>query len=141
VIGLDSNLNFLVQFRHSITRGEGMKAFLIRFASENHGPLSHQIAALLIAYQQRKENYDNINESLERKLVLDLAWRCLKGEPVGHYLYDLERELEISLENKLELFIKALPIKVLLAVIFFQFPALIILAMLPVFHQILEVVK
>ena len=142
MVELDPNLQLLAHVRLSIIRGISLKAAIQEFCKQYRTKISQDLASLLISLQQNKAQYDLFDTvSDERNLVLDVVWRGLRGESIIHYLPQLESELEARAYSKLDTFFKLLPIKVLLVVVFFHFPALLIISLLPIMNQILEVTK
>ena len=139
---LDPNIQLLAHIRLSLSRGESLKSCLSQFCKHDQRKIGQHIASLMISHQQNKEMYDFVHtSSMERSLVLDLVWRGLKGESIYQHLKGLEQELETRAHAKLDQFIKTLPIKVLLVVMLFHFPALVILSLLPIVDKIMEAVK
>lgn len=139
---ISSNLDFLVELRLSLARGDSFKSFMIFYCKEHTNSLAKQLSALLLSYQQNKPIYEFVsNNSPERELVLDLVWRALNGEPVLKHFSSLEDELICRAHTELDEKIKKLPIKVLLIVVFFHFPALLILALLPLLHEFIGALK
>ena len=142
MVQLDPNLQLLAHIRLSIVRGISLKAAIQEFCRQHKAKISYDLTSLLISHQQNKAQYDLFDTvSDERSLVLDVIWRGLRGESIIQYLPQLESELETRAYNKLDAFFKILPIKVLLVVVFFHFPALLIISLLPIMNQILEVTK
>lgn len=142
MVGLDPNLKLLGYIRLSLARGQSLKASISRYCTDNTGRLAKQLAGLLISYQQNKTEYGLLDTvSQERRLVLDIIWRGLKGETILKHLPQLEFELELKSHERLDHFLKTLPIKVLLVVILFHFPALLILSLIPILNQLLEVTQ
>src|SRR5690606_30310808 len=58
-----------------------------------------------------------------RRALIDILRRGLDGEPILPQLRELEKEVIFACEVELEQFMATLPIKMILTVLFFQFPA------------------
>lgn len=139
---LDPNIQLLSHIRLSLFRGESLKACLREFCREKGGNIANDIASLLVSYQQNKKMYDFVHTTtVERGLMLDLIWRGLHGDSIIMQVAELENELEKKAHIKIDQFIKLLPIKVLLVVMLFHFPALLILGFLPIINQLLGVLQ
>ena len=142
MVELDPNLQFLAHLRLSIARGESLKATINDYCRFSRNKMGQHLSNLLISHHQNKPRYDLFDTvSEERALVMDLVWRGLKGESIVTYLPELESELELRAYERLDAFLKKLPIKVLLVVVFFHFPALLIVSLLPIMNIIMEVTK
>ena len=80
-------------------------------------------------------------KSLYRKHLLDILKRGLKGEPVLEILEEYEKDLvEISKED-LEKHLQKLPFISLIPLLLFEFPALLIILIGPLFLNLLSVLQ
>lgn len=66
----------------------------------------------------------------------DLLQRGLDGHPILEPLTSLEREIERAAQLDVETHISTLPFKALLPLLFFQFPAFVILLVLPLLRDL-----
>lgn len=71
-----------------------------------------------------------------QRAAIQLIERGCRGEPTLEHLAALEDEIELAATNELELFLAGLPFKVLLPLLFFQFPAYLVLLLGPVLREL-----
>jgi hypothetical protein len=71
-----------------------------------------------------------------QRAVLEVIERGIGGQPTLEHLKTLEQEIELAAQAELEAHIGALPFKVLLPLLFFQFPAYLILLLGPLLRDL-----
>lgn len=136
------NLVLLAHLRSHLVRGNSLRGVLREFIKSHASNLTLELTTLLVQKEQNREMYDlGHSLSLERTLIFDLLWSGLSGQPILSPLSELEKDLEQASWEHLEAFLATLPFRALLVVMFFHVPALLILAALPLFKMIEEVLK
>ena len=73
-----------------------------------------------------------------RRAVIELIERGLAGQPTLEHLRALESEIENAAHDELSAHIAALPFRVLLPLLMFQFPAFLILLLGPLLRELGE---
>lgn len=80
-------------------------------------------------------------KSSYQKAIWDLLQLSQQGVSLLGPLYEVEKELRFVCEEKLEQHLSTLPYKMLIPLLFFQFPALLLLLLGPLIGQLLSEVS
>lgn len=75
-------------------------------------------------------------QSVYQKSIWDLLEMSVQGVSVLSPLYELESELRFACEEQLEQHLASLPYKLMIPLLFFQFPALLLLMLGPLLAQL-----
>ncbi len=77
-------------------------------------------------------------KSPHRRALLDLLAMALAGQPILQNLEELKREICEAVDIEIKNHIELLPVKMLIPLLFFQFPAFLILLFGPLLRSLLE---
>ncbi len=119
----------------------------VRSAVKKHTNITSGNFCLLLKQWLRKQELggavikDPTIKSPYQKAIWDLMEMSLQGVSVLSPLYQLESELRFACEEQLEQHLATLPYKLMIPLLFFQFPALLILMMGPLLAQLITEVS
>jgi hypothetical protein len=137
---LAPTLEWIMRIRLKVETGSGVLSALKETLLSYSDELSADMRKLVIDVEMGSKKFEN-NQVLQlnpyrRNLFLLLA-RGIQGEPILNHLRELENETLFACEQEVEKFLAQLPIKVLVVVLLFQFPAFLILMLAPLITHLL----
>lgn len=129
-------LNAVREVRWRISSGKSMKESLQLYLDGTGTPFSQQLREWwALKSQGRAQNDSRFTTHLQQAFI-NLVERGCAGQPVLLHLDALEGEIESAANAELELFVAALPFKVLLPMLLFQFPAYLLLLLGPILREL-----
>jgi|GEM_PF-4603792 len=111
--------------------GVGIKNYLHRTAS---GEFKIQVEIWWAAQNNTQIFYNKSILSYKRRYLLEILEAGLKGHSTLQALYSLEAELILSCEDEIQNHVASLPLLALMPLMFFVFPAMMLLLVLPLLH-------
>lgn len=81
------------------------------------------------------------NLSLQRKNLMEILNRGLKGDPIMEYLKDFEKETMETCKEELEKHLEKLPYVYLVPLMLFQFPAFLLLLIGPLVLNLITILQ
>ncbi len=138
--GLNPCLNLLLRCRRSIEQGRPLSLAIKGFIQNEADPFSLQVLKWisLIEQGQTTESVLNQIQSTYRRQLLEILERGLKREPVGSVLILMESEIQEACEEEIQKKLTDLPYQVMIPLLFFQFPAFLLLLLGPFLFQLVE---
>lgn len=137
---LAPTLEWVMQLRAQIESGQSVLTATQKSLLVNVDEVSMSVRALLknleVGLGPQNSSLQDLNPY--RRALLELIRRGLRGEPILPQLRDLEKEVIFASEVELEQFMATLPIKMILSVLLFQFPAFLLLMLAPLVTQFLK---
>jgi hypothetical protein len=133
-------LHLLIQLRLGLERGEALRPVLKKYLSQN----ATELTSSLLDWLTRLEKGQTVKLDLQnwqtpyRRATLNLIARGLRGESILAALSSLETDIILACEEELEQRAALLPLKCLVPLLLFQFPALLILILGPLLGQLLN---
>lgn len=126
-------LELLMEVRFQIEKGNPVKKGILSYIDQDRKDSWRQFLHIWLKEieQKRKFEMDSYKISLQRKHCLMILGRGLMGESIHAQLCNIEEELFRSATAEVEEYVATLPIKSLIPLLFFQFPALIIMILGP----------
>ncbi len=126
-------LELLMEVRFQIEKGLPVKNGILSYINQNRKDPWRQFLLVWLKEieQNRKFEIDSSKVSLQRKHCLMVLGRGLVGESIHPQICNLEEELFRSATAEVEEYIATLPIKSLIPLLFFQFPALLMMILGP----------
>ena len=130
---ISPSLQLLLDVRAALESGYSVRTGIHSYLKINKNSFSNLVSRWLIHLDQGQETQSLIM-SLHpcRKALLVLLEKGLKGSSILNLLIDLESEIVKNCEEELEEQIQKLPIKLLIPILFFMFPAYLLLMLGPV---------
>ncbi len=133
-------LKLILALRSGLERGESVRSSAQKYIATEDDELSRLVATWMLLKNQGSPT-DVLFASLKsphRRAVLMMVERGLAGETIYPTLSRLEEEVIAATNSELEEFVALLPIKMLIPLLFFQFPAFLLLLFGPLLLQFLE---
>lgn len=126
-------LELVMEVRFQIEKGVSIKNGIQFYINQNRLDPWRQYLAIWLQQIENSRKFDIQNEkmSLQRKHCLLVLARGLKGESIYPQLCLLEDELFRAATAEVDEYVATLPIKSLIPLLFFQFPALILMMIGP----------
>lgn len=135
-------LQLTLLVRTSIECGESVRIGIFKYIQCEQGEYVNQLRSWLVLYDQGAEEKSlklvRGIKSPYRRAVIDVLTQGLKGRSIYKNLIELEQEIKSAAERELAEYISLLPIKLLLPLLLFQFPAYLILILGPLIRQYME---
>lgn len=129
-------LNAIREVRWRLLTGRSMKESVLLYLDTAGDEFAARLREWWALTTQGRAPGDSAFPTHLQKAFLNLLERGLSGQPTLEHLSALESEVEDAAESELELFLAALPFKVLLPLLIFQFPAYLILLLGPLLRDL-----
>lgn len=126
-------LRFIVQTRLRMEQGESLRTAIKCFLQETKTDFHPQLVQLLASGQVK-----SISGSPLRLSLYALLARGLTGESILPALISLEQEAKDICEDQIQKYVAALPIKLLIPLLLFQFPAFLLLLLGPLVSNLVD---
>lgn len=128
---------FIEKLRHELEAGASLLPVLRRYVRENTNDLSEQLELWLLHVQTQSLPVGEVQKSwpLYRKSIFDLLDLSRSGVSIIEPLKSMEQELLKVCENDLQRHLDRLPFKLMVPMLFLQFPAVMLLIVGPLMIQ------
>ena len=126
-------LEFLMDVRFGLEKGQSLKKTIQLFIeNQNENTWAQQIAVWMKFLEMGRSTSDIVMKMTPtRRQCLELIELGLRGEPIYNQVCLLEEEIYELTKLEIEEFVATLPIKSLIPLLFFQFPAFLALLIGP----------
>jgi hypothetical protein len=133
-------LNSISELRHRLEAGESLRASLPLCLNTNDSGWNNLARRWLIAHEHGTPTEKIVSEikSPFRRIFLEMLAAGLNGAPIFQNLLELEKEVHAACELEIEENLRRLPFLSLLPVLFFMFPAFLLLLLGPVLLHLLQ---
>lgn len=128
----------ILEIKMSIQSGLSVKMALQDYLERVQDEFSDQLRLWFSYNLQNNENKSLTWKSYYSKSLVDTIYRGIQGEPILKNLEELEQELVEECKARVDKYMQKLSILSLIPLLFFQFPAFMILLFGPIFSDILE---
>lgn len=136
---LSPTLTLLLDVRAALENGTSVRTGINHFLKRSRDPFAKTVSIWLLKQDQGQEQGALISTLHPcRRALLVILEKGLRGTPILNHLIDLEIEVVRSCENEMDEQVQKLPIKLMIPVLFFMFPAYLILLLGPVLLKILR---
>lgn len=139
--GLSPHLKIVMMLRMSLESGESLRTGIKFYLETIQDDVSRDLSRWIVFIEKPQQVSGSISEvslTPTRKLIFELIRRGLQGEMILQTLIQLEDELCELNKIELERFAASLPMKILMPLLIFQFPALLILLFGPLLRQMFQ---
>lgn len=138
--GIAPTLKLILNLRYSIEKGDSIKVGIYQHIRKESDDFSCTVAAWIAAKDHGRDTNEfiNLESSPIRKGVLLLLDRGLRGEPIYQNLVSLEEEAIEMCKTEVDNYLAVLPLKLLMPLLFFQFPAFLLLLFGPMLRNFLQ---
>lgn len=140
--GLSPPLKCLIEVQTALRNGEVVRVGLTRYLESTRAQdeFAANLRRFLFAWEQGQNWRAAIAgvRSPHRRALLDLIATALSGQPIQAHLDELRVELVQATEVEISRHLELLPIKMLVPLLLFQFPAFLLLLFGPLLSRLLE---
>lgn len=136
---ISPSLTLLLDVRAALDSGFSVRTGIIQFLQTKQTSF-HPTIALWFAKLDHQQDIQELLRPLHpcRRALLLILEKGLNGIPVQNALIELEKEIVASCELEMETQIQTMPIKLLIPLLFFMFPAYLILLFGPLIEIFLK---
>jgi hypothetical protein len=130
-------LKLLLVMRRSLEKNQSVRQGLQNYLAQEKGDFSIFVSRWYSLLQQGQSVRDFLNElpSLHRRILLQVLERGLRGEAVYATLCQLENEMIEAAQDEIGIKLARLPMLLLIPLLFFQFPAILMLLFGPLLQN------
>lgn len=140
MVHLVPSLSFIKNLRIHLEQGLTVNASLMTTINKEETSFSQQILFWKAQYDQRTQPTADFKSVYQQSFV-EILIMGLEGAPIHQSLCLLEVEMEEEFERQWKAYLQTLPVKLSLPLLFFFFPAYIILLFGPLITQFLQEVQ
>jgi hypothetical protein len=141
--GLADTHKLVIAVIQGAERGSSIPT-IIKEVSKDLNTQTMKELMLLLAEYEKNGSYAKFRQktlSVHRDILYQTILSALRGEPVHKKLIELEKEISAACDENIEQFIASLPVKSMLPVLLFQFPAFLLLVLGPLLAQFLKEIQ
>jgi hypothetical protein len=151
VEGLAPVLKCLIEIQSSVQNGEPVRAGLTNFlrVSDQREEFAADLRRFLFAWDQGHDwrrrffssNFSTRSRRLQspyRRALIEILAAGLAGQPVLTHLEELRLEIERACEIEIKGHLESLPLKMLVPLLLFQFPAFLLLLFGPLLNRLIQ---
>lgn len=137
--GLAPPLELLIVVKSSLECGESVRTGVSKYIGSNKSDFAQTVSRWLFAFDQNGKHQEILRSipSSHRQATLRVLEQGLMGQSIMPTLVELEKEIDYACKREIEEFIALLPIKLLVPLLLFQFPAYLILLLGPLLKNFL----
>lgn len=140
--GLAPPLKCLIEIQSALHNGETVRVGISRYlnAVRYDDAFASEMRRFLFAWDQGKEWKQVIAriESPHRRVLMDLVATALSGQPILTHLEELKCEITNAVDIEIRHHLEILPIKMLIPLLLFQFPAFLLLLFGPLLGHLIQ---
>ena len=136
--GVAPLLESILEVEYALKSGKSARWALRSFAGRSHSDWGRFLYTWLPQYEQgsNSDKLENCLKSSYQKAFLTLMKASLRGQSIANELSHLKAEVEDACHLEVETFLRLLPFKLLIPLLFLLFPAFMILLLGPILAQI-----
>ena len=138
--GLSPLLGSILEVEYALKSGRSVRVGIESYVGSTKNDWSTFLKAWLPQFERGEEicEIEGRLNSSHRRVFLSLVKAGLRGQSVAKELSELKSEALASTEREIEHFIRTLPFKLLVPLLFFMFPAFMMLLMGPILENLME---
>ena len=139
--GVSPTLQLLLICKRYLSAQRSLREAIYIFIQENKSPFAQDVEKWLIFLEQGRslDREKHSHSNIYRQQLLDILAKGLKGHSILPVLEQFEEEIVEKSFHEVEEFAARLPFQMLIPLLFFQFPAFIMLILGPILKKFLEV--
>jgi hypothetical protein len=135
--GLAPALSCILEIQSSLLNGESIRSGLMKYLRQPNSDFHPALRQFLFAWDQNKD-WKKTAQALQspyRRALLEVIASGLSGQSIQTQLRELQTEIERACDLEIKSFIEMLPLKMLIPLLFFQFPAFLLLLFGPLLSR------
>ncbi len=130
----------LLELQSAQDNGESVRSGFSKYIGQSKDEFGELSRKFLFAWD-KGQNWSRLiheEKSSYRRILLELVASGLSGQSIQIHLKEVQIEIERAMELEIKRHIDLLPIKMLLPLLIFQFPAFLLLLFGPILNQLLK---
>lgn len=137
---LSPHLKLVMSLRQSLESGDSVRSAIRDYLSKNSDEVAKNMSVWLAQIEHSQNSFMKSDQSSNgiREDIFQLIFRGLQGQSILPQLILLEEELCEAAKLEIEALSTILPLKALIPLLLFQFPALLLLLFGPLLRQMLS---
>lgn len=138
---ISPTLELILYLKNGIESGVSARTTMVQYCQNHTGQWPQVISKWMMKREAGADSNKLILQMCTQPLqqaLMRLIDRALRGEPVYPAVLQLQVEIVEVGENEIELFLQTLPLKMLLPLLFFHFPAFLILLLGPLLLEFMR---
>lgn len=137
--GLAPPLKCLLEIETRLQNGESVRAGLQKYLELDVDSFTEDVRQMYFAYEQGRSASEVIHsvESLYRVALLEVLLQGLEGQPILSRLQELKVEIMDACESEIKEVLALLPLKLLVPLLLFQFPAFLLMLFGPIMRHLI----
>ncbi len=139
--GLTPSLKCAIELSAGLQNGESARTGLTRYLAVCPADdFAGDVRRFLFCWDQGHDWRTVIIgiKSPHRRALLELAATGMSGQPISSHLKELQTEIENAADHQIREHLEMLPIRMLVPLLLFQFPAFLILLFGPLIRRLIE---
>ena len=130
-------LSLLLMVKRSLEKGQPAKMGVLHYLKKEEGPFPQLVSKWLAHLQQGQATHELLRseESMHRRVLLQLLERGMRGEAIYTPLSQLEDEIIEACNHELAQKLAKLPFLLLIPLLLLQFPAFLMLLFGPLIQN------
>ncbi len=139
--GLAPPLKCAIELRTALENGETARTGLMRYLeTAGTDDFASDVRQFVFAWDQGQNWRAAIAKisSPHRRALLELSASGFSGQPILSHLAELQREIEDAVDLEIRKYMELIPVKMLVPLLLFQFPAFLILLFGPLLRRLIE---
>lgn len=139
--GLAPPLKCAIEIRTALQNGETVRVGLTRYLEMAGGDdFASDIRQFIFCWDQG-QNWRAVIAKIKsphRRALLELVASGFAGQPILSHLTELQAEIENASDLEIREYMEILPVKMLIPLLLFQFPAFLVLLFGPLLRRLIE---
>jgi hypothetical protein len=133
-------LKLCLYLRFGLERGDSIRTCVKNYLKEINDDFSITVSHFSVCIDQDFSTQAILNKekSPYRRALMHLIFQAYQGKPVLQLLQQLETEVQRACDIEIERNLQLLPLKILMPLLFLQFPAFLLLLLGPLLRHIVS---
>ncbi len=130
----------LIELQAALSNGESIRTGFCKYISNSKDEFSDISRKFLFAWDN-EQNWRRLAQgerSVYRRILLEVIASGLSGQSIQNQLKEIQTELERAMELEIKRNVELLPLKMMIPLLLFQFPAFLLLLFGPILNQLLK---
>ena len=130
----------LLELQSALANGESVRSGFLKYVSQSKDEFSNLCKKFLFAWD-KGQNWGRLIQdepSSYRRILLELVAAGLSGLSIQNQLKEIQVEIERGMDLEIKRHVELLPLKMMVPLLLFQFPAFLLLLFGPILSQLLK---
>lgn len=136
--GLTPSLRFVLVLRENLERGDSVRNAVRDFVHNYPSRFAEKVSIWMVERENGKNLVSELEMQPSERFLIRVIDRGLNGEAIIATLRELEIEIIERCESQSEEFLELLPVKTLMPLLLFIFPAYLILLLGPLVERLVQ---